>query len=279
MRWHWQHYLFVTSQIHLFKNEFDFVLGHRFTQDATENIFSQIRNKEGKMPTVLKCLRAIKNISVSQFILNVKHTSYYNDSDSFLLNFCNAKKKSAKASLIFNSATIDETNILCINKIQISTFSFNEFSSTVSDYDAKNLFYLAGSTTNAIMKHICKHCIAFVSRKNLPDNDFIQKAKQYTSALNYGGLKEPCLETFCVILHCDYVFKTYRRHILKYGNFIFIEHLVKYVNIVFPNCCDVKTKIVKHFFNVRSFCIKNFSENSRKRKNVYGTASLKRSKA
>lgn len=46
----------------LFKNKFEFALGHRFTQDATENIFSQIRRKEGQMPTVLQCLRAIKMI-------------------------------------------------------------------------------------------------------------------------------------------------------------------------------------------------------------------------
>lgn len=128
------------------------------------------------------------------------------------------------------------------------------------------------------MKHICEHCIAFVLQKNLPVTNFIRKAKLYTNALNCGGLKEPRLETFYIILHCDYVFKTYRDHILRYGIFTFIEHVIKYTNIVFPNCCDVKTKIVKHFMNIRSYCTKNFSENSRKRKNIYGTASLKRSK-
>lgn len=59
----------------LFKNGFDFVLGHRFSQDATENIFTQIRRKEGSMPTALKALRAIRLISVSQFVSEVKRSS------------------------------------------------------------------------------------------------------------------------------------------------------------------------------------------------------------
>lgn len=49
----------------MFKNGLDFVLGHRFTQDVTENIFSQIRRREGSMPTALKALRGIRLISVS----------------------------------------------------------------------------------------------------------------------------------------------------------------------------------------------------------------------
>lgn len=55
----------------LFQKAFGFILGHRFAQDVTENIFSEIRNKEGKMPSALKALRAVRNISVAQFLSDV----------------------------------------------------------------------------------------------------------------------------------------------------------------------------------------------------------------
>lgn len=78
---------------YLFANGYDFILGDRFTQDGTENIFSQIRRKEGKMPSALKSIRAIKGITVTQFVSDCKRTSYMNDSDQFLIDFCAKKEK------------------------------------------------------------------------------------------------------------------------------------------------------------------------------------------
>lgn len=68
----------------LFKNRFDFFLGQRCTQDATENVFSQVRKKAGKMPSALESLRALRQISLSQFVSEIKNTNYCNDVDKFL---------------------------------------------------------------------------------------------------------------------------------------------------------------------------------------------------
>lgn len=46
------------------------------------------------MPTALKALRAIRLISVSQFVSEVKRSSYMSDSDKFLLHFCKEKRLS-----------------------------------------------------------------------------------------------------------------------------------------------------------------------------------------
>lgn len=46
------------------------------------------------MPTALKALRAIRLISVSQFVSEVKRSSYMSDSDQFLLHFCKEKRLS-----------------------------------------------------------------------------------------------------------------------------------------------------------------------------------------
>lgn len=71
----------------LFFNGFDFIHCHRFTQDAIENIFSQIRRKAGQTPNPIQCLRALKMILMSQYISDVKRSNYFNDSDDFLLNY------------------------------------------------------------------------------------------------------------------------------------------------------------------------------------------------
>lgn len=75
----------------LFLREFDFILGHRFSQDATENIFSQIKKRAGKTPNMLQCLEAIRTLSMAQFISPVTNTNYMSDADVFLLDSCATK--------------------------------------------------------------------------------------------------------------------------------------------------------------------------------------------
>lgn len=264
----------------LFQNKYDFVLGHRFTQDVTENVFSQIRNKEGSMPSAQKALRAIRNITVAQYVSNVKRTNYFNDSDEFLLNFCETKKKSLQTSgtpeNMAHSRSVHSSSSAV--EFDVKTLSFESFGELFSNYDANSTFFIAGSTTKALVPHVCPQCVDFLSLKNLPESVYIQKAKAYTKGADKGGLREPCFETLNLILHCEYYYKIYRDHILRNENSTLIQCLVKNVNIVFPLCCEVKEKIVKHYFTVRSFCVKNFSENSKKRKTVFGTASAKRTK-
>jgi len=66
------------------KFNYDFVLGHRFTQDVLENIFSNIRLKASRTPTSNQCLQTLKGISVSQHLSDIDHSNYANDSDYFL---------------------------------------------------------------------------------------------------------------------------------------------------------------------------------------------------
>jgi len=245
----------------LFKNGFDFVLGQRFSQDATENIFSQIRRKEGSMPTALKALRAIRLISVSQFVSDVTRSSYMSNSDQFLLDFCKEKSKSIletkSLSVVPNNVSKSE-----ISKITFQYFSLEDFSGIMTNHDINCTYYIAGSTTNAVTKHVCTTCIKFLSNQNLPETEFIRKAKLYTSGANQGGLKDPCLEILSLVCHCEYYFKIHKNLILRNENTELIQCLIEDIQILFPNCCNVKQKIVKHFFTVRSYCLNIFQKTS-----------------
>lgn len=145
----------------------------------------------------------------------------------------------------------------------------------MKSYDTNSIFFIAGSTTNAVIKHVCESCKEFLMLSNLPEMDFVRKAKYYTKRLDKGGLKEPCLETFQLILHCEHYFNLYEDVIIRNGNSDIIQILVEKINISFPTCCCVKHRIVKHFFNVRSYCIKNYYENLKHKTTVYGSATIK----
>lgn len=262
---------------YLFLNKFDFVLGDRFLQDGTENIFSQIRKRYGKTPTALQCLQAIKGISVSQFISDCKRTSYMNDSDEHLIDFCAKKRKIRhdQSSSPAEQHTEPPTKKTKTAEFNIQTYDFNEFSEFIPSYEANSIFYLAGSTTNSVIKHVCEKCGEFLKLNNLPSIDFINKAKFYTKQVNKGGLKEPCEQTLRLVFHCEYYFNLKKSILLRSGNCDLIRKLYANVDIEFPKCCNVKYAIIKHFFNVRSFCVKNYYENYKPRTKIYASASAK----
>ncbi|KAL4135753.1 hypothetical protein QTP88_007344 [Uroleucon formosanum] len=106
----------------LFCNGFDFLLCHRQT------------------PNAIQSLRALRMILMSQYISdNIKHSSYMDDSDEFLLNHFK------KVPENFNSTSIDifhPTKHFWALKI-------------LPEYDMNIVLHLAGSATNAILKVSC----------------------------------------------------------------------------------------------------------------------------
>lgn len=59
---------------------------HWFNQDTLENCFSQIRKQVGATPTATKCFQALRIVTSGQFISDVQQTSYFSNSNVFLLN-------------------------------------------------------------------------------------------------------------------------------------------------------------------------------------------------
>lgn len=114
----------------LIQDGYKFVLLHRFTQDALENVFSQIRRKAGSHPSAMQCLRALKLITVSQFVSDVKRSSYLSDSDEFLLEQFKAKKlpmpehlSNMNTSTLSSNSSAGVSKTYCLCREIISTFT------------------------------------------------------------------------------------------------------------------------------------------------------------
>lgn len=262
-----------TSEL-LFCNGFDFILCHRFTQDAVENLFSQMRRKAGQTPNAIQSLRALKMILMSQYISDVKRSNYMNDSDTFLLNHFK------KVPENFNSTSVDILHPTYNDKpLELLDYveNISEAFKILPEYDMNIVFHLAGSATNAILKVSCNECCMFMCNttetKSLPE-----KYKFYTKSLNKGGLKEPCLNTVLLILNCELVYRKYKTHFLHNSNFNIVDDICNNIKINYPLCeknCNVKHKLIKHYFTIRSYATCNLSV-CNKRKKIYGTATEKK---
>ncbi|KAL4083960.1 hypothetical protein QTP88_029276 [Uroleucon formosanum] len=162
-----------TSEL-LFCNGFDFVLCHRFTQDAVEILFSQMRHEAGRTPN---------------YISDVKRSSYMDDSDEFLLNHFK------KVPENFNSTSIDILHpTYNVKSLELLDYIENISGALkiIPEYDMNIVFHLAGSATNAILKVSCNECYTFMCNTTETEN-LPEKYKFYTKLLNKGGLKEPCI--------------------------------------------------------------------------------------
>ncbi|KAL4154187.1 hypothetical protein QTP88_002020 [Uroleucon formosanum] len=186
-----------TSEL-LFCNGFDFVLCHRFTQDAVENLFSKVCRKAGQTPNAIQSLRTLKMILMSQYISDVKH-SYMDDSDEFLLNHFK------KVPENFNNTFIDILHPTYNVKSLELLYYVENISGALKilpEFDMNIVFYLAGSATNAILKVSCNECCTFMCNTTEAEN-LSEKYKFYTKSLNKGGLKEPCINTVLLMFNCE----------------------------------------------------------------------------
>lgn len=103
--------------------------------------------------------------------------------DQFLLDFCKEKRKS---TLETKSPIVVPNNVSAseISEIKIQYFSLEDFSWIMTYHDINCTYYIAGSTANAVTKHVCTTCIKFLSNQNLPETELIKKAKLYTNGAN-----------------------------------------------------------------------------------------------
>lgn len=262
----------------LFHNSFDFVLSHRLTQDAIENIFSQIRRKAGATPTAFQCLQALKLISTSQFISDVNRSNYCNDNDIFLIDFFKNPGQNNDSQIANN--VLCSSNNLYIPSEQFITLTKNKLLSQLDKYELNHLYHLGGSITNYLLKIGCNDCCIFL-QDNLLDNQFYGPIKFFSDTLNKGGFKVCCTNLFLLILHCELLYSKHKMFILRNSCIELIKKIISDIDITFPYCsigCNIKQKIVERFFCIRSYTAVNFSIDCKKRKNMYGTASVKKKK-
>lgn len=260
----------------LFAENYAFVLGSRLTQDAAENIFSQIRRKAGQTPTAFQCLQALKSITVSQYISDVKNSNYFDAGDFFLLDFFSKTSKYQNERVANRTAAYSIRSKL-LPQTQFETTPLEEAVKHFTIVELNTLYYIAGSTTNVLLKKVCDSCCEFLKRTD--SINVSGKMKIFKTRLTKGGLKDPSYEVLSLIFNCEIIHNNLRQFILKQNSYdVIISRIVNEVNITFPICgCNLKYEAIEHFFVIRSYCIVNLSVNL-KRKAVYGSASAKKKK-
>jgi len=265
----------------LLKNGYDFILTHRFTQDALENVFSQTRRRIGKLPSSTDCLNVMKIIAVSEFVSDVKRTNYCSDSDLTLVEHCKQLHSTAAGKIRPEIIQLDHSyyfDKFSLNTHILDTVPLQEKYSELDLYSLNLIYNIGGSTVNACIKKCCSSC-KMVLLEDGNDNVSIKKWKIYKSFLNMGGLKEPNVLVVQLLVNCELQYQHFRGHIMHNGAVDLVSKIIKEININFQcqsgNGCDLKALIVKHYFTVRNYSVVNYIQSTKKKKIIHGSATKK----
>lgn len=264
----------------LLNKGYKFVLLHRFTQDALENIFSQIRRKAGSSPSALECKRALKLITVSQFISDVKRSSYMSDSDLFLIDHVpsvvskqntdsNTVSPGSSLRAVTTSVPTKPGNLLTAIPVSVAApstpislpsvshsasnviqpeyclqFTAGEDLKSLTLYERNSLCNIGGSTTNAMLKKkICSNCKQFLNEGVNPD----RSSETLVDFLSLGGLKKPNREVLELIYLCEILYRKNKQMLLHNDAKYLIDSIVHNVPACIPVCCDLKKKLSNTF--------------------------------
>lgn len=73
-------------------------MNSHITQDALENVLSQLRKSFGRKPNAIQSLSGVTLFTIFQFISDKKSTNYCSDSDKFLADFLRNLKQPQNVS-------------------------------------------------------------------------------------------------------------------------------------------------------------------------------------
>ena len=154
---------------------FKYFLPGRLSQDALENVFSQVRKKAGSKPTALKARQALKLVCVSQFIADIKDVNYFSDGDKHL----------------FSMPKLQDLPKEVTNVVPVSIQSSQNKPLTCSDEN--EVHYISGVTLNGILsRKLCSACSYAAENATDPNEEELPEYLQFlTKYSDMGGLHYP----------------------------------------------------------------------------------------
>lgn len=229
------------------RDDFKFLLTARLTQDCLENLFSCVRSKN-PIPTALEFKNTLRLLTVSQYLKGAETGSYDLDDGSLAADFLTLQPQT-----VVEEAVSDDLFDCCKQLLDVN-LRVVELDST----ELCCLYYLAGYVLSRVVKNdvTCSLCVISVRA-----TDFVQEMG--SDITNLMTLKEyrpgslmPCNQAaFDVLLSAEIAFRQCEHLFLSASNDLreqlMVEILSKTADINFPECHDIKRKLVRRFIGVR----------------------------
>ena len=160
-----QSFLSLHDEMVLRRKLLKFLLCGRVSQDALENVFSQIRNKGVSHPRPSKFRIGLRVVSLSQLLQVSSKSSYEEDDTPYPLDFV---KKDDPAITTQSAAITTQSAAEAFDlSIYIDALQFLE-----SDCEMNGFYYICGWSVEKILRKVCcDNCCAYLSNSSVSSFD------------------------------------------------------------------------------------------------------------
>jgi hypothetical protein len=210
---------------------YSFLLTCRFTQDALENLFSQIRGFGDDHPSTLHFRQCLKLITLSQFMDVPKKTSYEVDDTPNLIEFIKSRPQKQLEDKYSDLPALQSFDGILPNIIE-----------------EKSLYNLAGWVSFKVLRKVdaCQPCVSILRTDDpqLPQSSLVKEK-------SYGALVHPSNEMYSFIFDAEWYFRSHdvRNVSIDEAADAFLHQCKRMIG----NCHlhELSKMVVRKFFKVR----------------------------
>lgn len=256
----------------LMEEGFAFVLCGRFSQDALESLFSVIRSRGDRYPSALRFRANLRNISVSQYLTDVKSSSYIADQDEYFVDLLkprirNRKQTDLPAAMDSSTATVPFEN----DEAEKPT------ATVPSEHAGKNVvrpaqvpldpaddmmlqntqFSLSGYVVRTLLPHLCNECKLDIACHALGESVPETTSTFYFRKLNRGGMTAPTNKATQILTAAEKMFQSIKNDLQRMEDPInqLTTQFLKTCDPVYATklrfCCNLFHLLIKRYFTVR----------------------------
>lgn len=223
----------------------------RLTQDALENLFSQVRGRGDSHPTPVKFRHNLRLISISQFTKTPKNSSYDSVDDTcYAVPLIRSKRYKADSSSICEQVPV-------VDDLHNAASVFNGVLSTC---EKNALAYIAGWVAFKVKSKVsCETCVNWLLANEANEGNSAADL-QLTLCKSYGGkeygLTLPSQNLLIFMQNAERVFLSSKPFLfsnIDLQQFLLDKSSVFLCHSNIPKCHDLSGKILKKFFKLRLY--------------------------
>jgi hypothetical protein len=268
---------------------YNYLLTSRLTQDALENLFSQIRGRGNAHPSPVHFRHSLRLISISQFLVVPKRSSYSIVECYFAVSLLKSKScfsadqalsqttdcNSSSVSQILSPAT--DSNASGANCSSLPHY-VEDKQLTSSEKNA--LCYLTGWIAFKLKAKLklCSACINFLVSSDPGEKNLCES--QLIVLKSYGWLTLPSKSLQKTFLAAECIFQHHKAECLTSSNALqfLLDRSTSLLNgpdPLIPTCHNIGLLVLKKFFKLRSHITAQGLSKLSKDERQYGSKSAK----
>ncbi|KAM7306584.1 uncharacterized protein ISCGN_010287 [Ixodes scapularis] len=254
------------QNLYLTQNNFKYLFLSRLTQDALENLFSVIRQKNATPPP-LQFKTALRRITLSQFFQPCRTGNCEMDDAEYLADFISKRQAESPSEEVLQqdgAAAIqdesawelpdDDDQMLAqvVDVLSDSQAAMGELQST----DKQVLHYLCGYTVKAVCGKykLCETCRSALTDTENKENASLTEFKSYRDTSEQNPLCMVSLAVFAMLEKCEVIFRSQEASIVdgtaNLAN-LSAQALCEFSRDHLPTCHGVAQKRVDAFLLMR----------------------------